>query len=433
MDLTSGRLIECDGSASPAVGRGTAGVARSVFNFTTLVVGGGLLGWPNSFKMCGWLGGVCCLFVCCLFSETTMCLLVNLGIKCGTFSYEETCSAIWGRGGYYVITITCYLMDFGVLVTYWVALGDLVAPLAHEAFGTSDRTRIKLGLAAVMLGPSYLRNLGKIPGWSFANYGLIIFGSVSMLCMVFLPATADFARDHIEPIGESISPGFGEAVKVGMWPSLGTLAFTFCNHDSVFMIFSNLKEGTWQRWALTCKLAMWPVVLLMILTGLPMYFVLGEKVASDITTSFPNTRFMLAVRGALTVSVAMTWIYLQQVARKYLHSLVMPLLLRRALTPSESYNLTVPELLCFTTFQFSVTLVLGISIEDLGLPMALTGVFAMSLAAFIIPPCLLLTSVLRGDDVGYGRIAQAYFCMVLLFGLTSCTLGAESTLSARYD
>lgn len=426
-------LIACESasgqSASSGAGSGSAGVARSVFNFTTLIIGGGLLGWPNTFKLCGWLGGTCCLFVCCLFAETTMCLMVNCGIACKTLSYEETCCAIWGRAGYYIITVTCYLMDFGVLVTYWVALGDLVAPLAKEAFGTEDKARIRLCLAAVMLLPSYLRNLGKIKGWSYINYLLIVFGLVSMLCLAFRQETADFNRDHFEPRGEPVQPDH-TAVKPAIWPSIGTLAFTFCNHDSVFMVYANLKDGSWQRWAVVCKLAMWLTVLLMVTTGLPIYLALGDKVASDITTNFPDGGLMRAARVALAVVVAMTWIYLQQVARKYLHSLVMPLVRRRALTPEESYSMSAGELVFFTSVQFGTTLALGICIEDLGLPMALTGVFAQALAAFVIPPGLLFTCALRGDAMGYSRPAQAYFAVVCLFGLVSCTLGVQSTLSS---
>merc|ERR1719277_216961 len=134
-----------------------------------------------------------------------------------------------------------------------------------------------------------------------------------MLYLAFQPETAVFVRHHVEPRGEPVRPG-REAVRPEIWPSLGTLAFTFCNHDSVFMVYSNLKEGTWRRWAAVCKLAMWSTVLLMVATGLPMYLSLGDKVASDVTTNFPDSGLMRGVRLALAVAVAMTWLYLQQVA-----------------------------------------------------------------------------------------------------------------------
>lgn len=360
-----------------------------------------------------------------------MCLLINCGIAFRTLSYEETCCAVWGRAGYYIIALSCYLMDFGVLVTYWVALGDLASPLAKVTFGVDDKTSVKLMLAIAMLFPCYLRNLGALPGWSYINYGLILFGLLSMLLLCFQPGTSAYNRDHLEPYGQPSKTDW-HLVKNELWPSLGTLAFTFCTHDSVFMVYNTLHDGTCKRWSLVCKGTMWSTVLLALLTGLPVYLMLGEKTASDVTTNFPDVLLMRIVRGALAISIALTWIYLQQVSRKYLHSLVMPMVRRRALTLSESYHMSVRELVFFTSIQFAATLSLGVSMEDLRLPMALTGVFAQSLVAFIIPPCLLLTSVVRGyGNIGYSRLAQGYFCAVLLFGLTSCTLGVQSTLAAR--
>mmetsp|Transcript_31074 Transcript_31074/g.88682 ORF Transcript_31074/g.88682 Transcript_31074/m.88682 type:complete len:447 (-) Transcript_31074:167-1507(-) len=418
-----------DAGATPSVG-----LAKSIFNFTTLIIGGGLLGWPNSFRLCGWLGGAICLAVCCLFAETTMCLMVNIAIDRRTRSYEETCCAIWGRAGYYVITITCYLMDFGILVTYWVALGDLLAPAAESIFQSSAsgvRLRVKIVLGAVMLLPCYLRNLGEIPGWSYINYSLIVFGLFSMLALSGHQATADFNKNSIEPKGLPTAADW-TSIKPDLWPSLGTLAFTFCTHDCVFMIYSTLQDGTSKRWAATCKTAMWSTVVLMVATGLPIYFALGDKVSSDLTVNFPDSPWMRVVRCALAVSIGMTWVYLQQVARKFLHSLAMPFVRGRPLTEEESYHMSGRQLFVFTSVQFAATWALGLCIEDLGLPMALTGVFAQSLAAFVIPPCLLFTECWRrgGNVCGYSFLAKVYFCVVLLFGVTSCTLGVHSTIAS---
>ena len=39
-------------------GSGGVGLAKSIFNFTAIIIGGGVLGWPNAFKLCGWFGGL---------------------------------------------------------------------------------------------------------------------------------------------------------------------------------------------------------------------------------------------------------------------------------------------------------------------------------------------------------------------------------------
>jgi hypothetical protein len=90
--------------------------------------------------------------------------------------------------------------------------------------------------------------------------------------------------------------------------------------------------------------------------------------------------------------------------------------------------MTALEIGGFTFVQFAVTLALGLAVTDLGLPMALTGVFAQALAAFVIPPCLLFTLSRQGQTVGYTRIQMAGFGGVLIFGVSCCTFGAVQIL-----
>jgi hypothetical protein len=158
---------------------------------------------------------------------------------------------------------------------------------------------------------------------------------------------------------------------------------------------------------------------------MPIYFALGEHTSSDLTDNFPtDLRMMLFVRACLVCVLLMTWVYLQQVGRKYLHSLIMPLLRCRLPEPSDSYRMTPVEIIGFTLVQFVVTLALGLAVTDLGLPMALTGVFAQALAAFVIPPCLLFTLSRQGQNAGYTRTQMAGFGGVLIFGVSCCTIGA---------
>lgn len=357
-------------------------------------------------------------------------VMVNCAIKLDTMSYEETCCAVWGRPGYYVVAAVCLLIDFGVLVSYWVAIGNLAAPIVSDIFAIEENVnaKVKLGAAIFMLPPSYLRSLGDIPGWSYISYALILFSSFSMLYLSFLWPTLDFNQTSIQPYNVPVKTDW-QWVKDGLWPSLGTVAFTFVNHDSVFMVFENLKDRTANRWTTVCMGALWSTTCLMLLIGVPIYLSLGDKTSSDITENFPSGPLMSIVRIALCACVVMTWVYLQQVGRKYLRSLVMPAVRRRPLTQFESYNMTRTEIFCFTSVLFGTTLLLGLVISDLGLPMALTGIFAQSLAAFVIPPCLVFSMVRAGKNPGYSRAEQVFLTVILSFGLVSCTLGVFSTLS----
>ena len=153
-------------------------MGKSIFNFMAIIIGGGVLGWPNAFKLCGWFGGLICLLIVCAFAESTMCLMVNIGVTMRTMSYEETCCAVWGSMGFFGVALTCYLIVFGVLVSYWVALGTLATPLVASLLQRPVTvTAVKLGLAAVMLPVCFFRNIGKLPGWSYLCYALILFAS----------------------------------------------------------------------------------------------------------------------------------------------------------------------------------------------------------------------------------------------------------------
>lgn len=397
------------------------GLARSTFNFITLIIGGGLLAWPSIFRMCGWLGGCIALCVVCVLAQSTMALMVKCAIVFDTLSYEETCRAVWGPPGYYIVALSCYLLEFGVLVTYWVALGDLAEPFVshfYTARGPNTKVVSQLVLAAMMLPPCFLANLGNKPAWSYINYTFILIALTSLMYLSHHP-------ECWQKLGPTSGPDWRRPVKTSVWPCWGALAFTFCVHDSVFAVYQNLDNGTFERWNIVCSGALWSTVILMISSGLAIYSGLGESTQVDVTLNFKDVPLILALRAMLVFIIAITWIYLQQVARKYLHSLVMPLTHRRWLTPNEVYMMSCSQLFFFTSVQFGVTLILGIYIRNLALPMALTGMFAQSLVAFVIPPCLLLTTMWRGRrSLGYSRLQETYFCFVLLVGIVSCTLGA---------
>jgi len=200
------------------------------------------------------------------------------------------------------------------------------------------------------------------------------------------------------------------------------------NHSVVFPFFRELKNATLRRWSIVSVSAMWSAVLLMHIMGLPIYFALGDKTASNITNNFPHGPLMSAVRVSLAIAVLISTIYLQRAGRTYLHSLVMPILRRRSLVEDEQ-RMSMSEVFFFTSLQFVVTLYLGIATEDLGLPMALTGVFAQSLAAFIIPPLLLFTMMRHDPASKISRLSRCYFTVVLVFGIASCTLGVNRTIA----
>jgi len=291
---------------------------------------------------------------------------------------------------------------------------------------------VKLAAAVVMLPPSYLRSLGDIPGWSYISYVLILFASFSMLHLAFMPETIEFNTVHVKPLYEPVETNW-KWVKDGVWPSLGTIAFTFVNHDSVFMVYERLKDGTERRWATVCMAALCSTTVLMLGIGMPIYLALGDKIASDITTNFPGGGLMSFVRIALCSCIVMSWVYLQQVGRKYLHSLVMPIVRGRPLTETETYYMSALEIFVFTTLLFGVTLTLGILIDDLGLPMALTGVFAQALAAFVIPPCLVFTMVRNKQNPGYSKPGLIFLAFILVFGCVCCTIGVRNTINQHFD
>jgi len=358
--------------------------------------------------------------------------MVNCGIKLKTMSYEESCSAVWGRPGYYVVALVCFLIDFGVLVAYFVAMGSLAGPIATDYFSITEavETKVKLAAAVVMLPPSYLRSLGDIPGWSYVSYAMILFGSFSMLYLAFSDSTQEFNKVHVAPLNVPVETDWSW-VKGGIWQAIGTIAFTFAIHDCVFSIFKSLKDGTRERWSFVCYTALATTTALILAIGVPIYLALGDKVDSNITKNFPSGPLMNAVRGAIFVCVIITWVYVQHVGRKYLHSLVMPLVRCRPLTSSETYTMSAPELAVFTTVIFVAALCLGIMCEDLGIPMSLTGIFAQSLSAFVIPPCLVFTMVRQGQNPGYSTIELGFLAVILVFGLVSCTLGMHNTLNAH--
>ncbi|KAJ3163078.1 hypothetical protein HDU86_002247 [Geranomyces michiganensis] len=377
--------LDDDGSPRPPpLQRNASTVWDATFNFTNSIVGAGIIGLPYSFYKAGFVAGVTLLFALTYVVDWTVNLLIRDAKMAGKNSYQDLVWHCFGKRGYIAISFFQFVFAYGA---YAVIVGDtLPLVLSHLVAETnifypilaSRRAMITITTLFVSLPLSMFRDISALAKTSAASLAAIVFIVISVLVAgPTLPA-----RDKGDAEGLSFIRG-------GLFQAIGVISFAFVCHHNTFLIMGSLKKPTMDRFAIVTHLSTGLSLLVCLILACGGYLVFTNKTHANILNNFPadNTLINIA-RVAFGANMFLTFPLECFVCREvvynyfYAHPSDAPDSLAH-----EDVNERVDSkthILITSALTFSA---MGIALWtcDLGFMLELTGGFAATVLAYILP------------------------------------------------
>lgn len=274
-------------------------MTSSCFNLVSATLGAGVLALPSAMAHSGIALGIGALIVICLATVYSVYLLMAVSEIVGLSSYEELGSAILGRSIEKVTTIMVVSFCWGVGVMFVVVMGDVVSPLI-ERFGWDDvlgrKTAMLVFWSLFMLPLSLAKQISSLRYSSFIGGASTLFLAVALAIRVF--------KKHVRD-GETLLTGVPWArFDSSALSAMSTYLFSYCCQPVVFLVRSEMRNGSAARMTLCATYAMTGCTLIYVCTGFLGLLAYGgdtqPNILSNLAAHLDEVYVQLAVAGMAT-------------------------------------------------------------------------------------------------------------------------------------
>lgn len=410
------------------------------FNFINSIIGAGIIGLPFAFENTGIFMGTILLYLVAVLVQYGVAGLVQRGAKAKCDNYEELCEKIIGLTGSRVLVFFMFLFAYGAMIAYLMVIGDTVPKVFTEIDAESilaNRTWVILLFACLFILPlCLLKDMSSLANTSV----LSIVSVVVIVITVAIRGPAAAKEQGINATNESNPYAF---VRSELFAGLGGMSFAFVCHHSSFMVYNSLKVKTLENWNKVTRIAVWTSFVLSLALALFGYLNFFSHTQSDILDNFSVDDTAINVsRMLLSFTMVFTYPMEQFVARHC----VLTLLFSENFNNYHFYTVTI--------VLWAVTVIVGITVEDLGIVFEIVGAVAASTLGFTFPALIFFMEAdtppvdqfwnminvwRKGSDVFKSSVKErfVYFTrfwaplVMLVFGIMAMVYGTVSaSLSA---
>ncbi|KAJ3014706.1 hypothetical protein HKX48_004999 [Thoreauomyces humboldtii] len=368
-------------------------IFEATSNFTNSIVGAGIIGLPYSFFKAGFVSGVLLLFALTLVVaidrvDWTVNLLIRDAKMSGTNSYQDLVWHCFGKRGYMAISVFQFIFAYGAMCAYAVIVGDtLPLVLSHVVASdsiiypiiSSRRIMITLCTIFISLPLSMFRDVTALAKTSALSLAAIVF--IVFAVLIAGPALPDADKGAAESISV-LRPGFFQAI--------GVISFAFVCHHNTFLIYGSLKKPTMDRFAVVTRLSTGLSLLSCLILACGGYLVFTDKTHANILNNFPIDNALINVaRLSFGANMFLTFPLECFVCREVIYNYIWA---HPASSSSEGSTHEDVMHLVDTRTHVAITAALSLSAMaialatcDLGFLLELTGGFAATVLAYILP------------------------------------------------
>jgi hypothetical protein len=115
--------------APPGRGGWQGSLWGTAFNMCSAILGAGALSLPHAVSAMGLVPALVLLLLTAAATHYSVVLLVSVIVATGTRSFEELTRQVFGRLNGRLVELSIVVFQFGTLVAYTVAIGDILHPL----------------------------------------------------------------------------------------------------------------------------------------------------------------------------------------------------------------------------------------------------------------------------------------------------------------
>jgi len=402
-------------------------------NLTSTILGAGMLGLPYAYANMGWFLGTIMIAICGTGSTAALFFLARCAKKTtAPSSFYKVAMQATPKYAFWIdaiIAVKC----FGVATSYLVVVGDLV-PMAMlhmfpDSSGLHSRTLWVLVGFCVGAPLSCLRSLHALR-WTSGLSGVFLAFLLSLVIGYALPGltgldpctaslqSADAAASSVELLESSLSDCHGSRayllVSAAALHVMPIFVFGFACQQNSFAIVNELSDPTIARIDSVFIASIGTAVIVYICMASAGYLAFGDTVKSNILVSYPNNNITSTARIFVSFVVAFHYPLQSHPARRSVLSLMEHLSRERANSPIQSGSSNPPppftsvsggagvglqlglagaadrrtqhrRYVYSTAVFLALSLLVALSVSDLGLMLSLVGATGSTAISYILP------------------------------------------------
>mmetsp|Transcript_17036 Transcript_17036/g.46010 ORF Transcript_17036/g.46010 Transcript_17036/m.46010 type:complete len:452 (-) Transcript_17036:199-1554(-) len=366
-----------------ALAPGQSSMWRVVGNFVNTVVGAGIVGLPYTLKRGGFWSGLAMMGFACVMTHYSVSLMLRSAIALRVNTYEHLAQASFGAWGFYSVTFSLLVFDFGACLSYLIILADSMSRALAQAWPDLGRHDGVLHDAVVLCASPFLlalvlqRDLSSLERFSFL--------SVLLVCLLSGYVAWGYAtRDvpgAVEPMASEPLP----LLSPGIFSAFGTIAFAFVNNDAAFLLYNTLRRPSERRWVKLSRASFALALAICALFAAFGYLSFRDEVSDNLLNDYASDDpAVMAVRVAYAVTMMLTFPTTFFVVRHVCNEL----LFRHTEDHGTVQANSTARHLLLTLPIFAASVAITIARVSLGFVMSFTGGVAAVLLAFVVPPAV---------------------------------------------
>jgi amino acid permease len=367
----------------------------SYANITNSTLGAGILGLPFAFASTGWIIGPILLVLTGLYSMVGLHLITCVCAKTGFPATIFSCSQPVHRFVPLFMDLLMALTLFGALSAYLVVMGDMM-PQACTQFGLSGAwleryvwVLVGFGIATPLSIPNRLDFLK----YTSAICILAVLYVTGVVFIFALPGQDPCAGltsesdDDLPCIGSQI---VGEGINYKLvLKAIGIFVSGFCCQINSFPVISESKKATVANMDKVFGASLATSGSIYLVVAVCGYHAYGSSIRSDLLLSYPVLPAVSVARLMITIVVVFSYPLIVFPARKSILSIVHFFLDPDPhVWPDERMGRI--RYYVVTACLLSMTLLVGLTVTDLGDVLSVTGATGGVTIMFILPGGLYL-------------------------------------------
>lgn len=384
-------------------------------NLTNTIVGSGMLGLPYAFSNTGWIFGTALMCVCATLSATALHLLSVCAFRVGgpNVSFYSVAKHATPRASF-LIDVAVAVKCFGVATSYLIVISGLM-PEVMEQFGADDAYKshhIWVTIGFIIVIPlSFLPSLDALRFTSVLSVAFVVF-------LVFLIIFFALHIPGLNPCHEDdddhqcVGDKSLAVMNLDTFKVLSIFVFGFTCHQNIFSVVNEIRRPTQHRVNLVIVAAIGSALFLYMLVAMFGYSTYGENVESNILLNYPRTPLTSTARVFVSLLVAFSYPLQSHPSRKSLMSLINHYIDNDAEISDNVYNFRYMLITCaFLIGSYFIAM----TIEDLGVVLALVGATGSTIVSYILPGSFYYFTFEKEGPVWKRYIALALLCIGVVF------------------
>ncbi|XP_048200235.1 putative sodium-coupled neutral amino acid transporter 11 [Perognathus longimembris pacificus] len=350
--------------------KGKSCQSAAVFNVVNSIIGSGIIGLPYSMKEAGFPLGILLLFWVSYITDFSLVLLIKGGALSGTDTYQSLVNKTFGFPGYLLLSVLQFLYPFIAMISYNIIAGDTWSKVFQRIPGVDPENLfigrhfiIVLSTITFTLPLSLYRDIAKL-------------GKISFISTVLSTLILGIVMTRVISLGPHI-PKTEDAwvfAKPNAIQAVGVMTFAFICHHNCFLVYGSLEEPTVAKWSHITHTSIFISVFISIIFATCGYLTFTGFTQGDLFENYCRTDDLVTFgRFCYGVTVILTYPLECFVTREVLATVFF------GGTLSSVCHIII------TVAIITVTTLVSLLIDCLGIVLELNGVLCAAPLIFIIP------------------------------------------------